>query len=130
MTTSSVWSLKNTTCIQTHCMFMNNNNNNNPFWRSDLDDVVGGVFVIWGDVQANQDALTVLVPHLCQCLQEVPLTCRPLILPSKPIPHNRPPKLQLFKCFQHRFGVHLLQCSYVSRHTTIKNSICFYVLFD
>lgn len=44
-------------------------------WMSDLDDVVQGVFVIGGDVQANQDTLTVLVPHFCQGLQEVPLAC-------------------------------------------------------
>lgn len=41
---------------------------------SDLDNVVRGVFVIRGDVQANQDALTVLIPHRCQRLQEAPLT--------------------------------------------------------
>lgn len=87
---------------------------------SDLDDVVGGVFVIGGDVQANQGALTVQVPHLCQRLQEAPLLRRPLKLPAEPIPHNRPPKLGLFQRLQHRFGVQLLQYSYVSTHREIK----------
>ena len=40
---------------------------------SDLDDVVGGVFVVRGDVEADQDALTVQVSHIRQRPQEAPL---------------------------------------------------------
>lgn len=73
--------------------------NINNWWISDLDYVVRGVFVIRGDVQTYQDALAVLVPHLCQRLQETPLTLRPLVLAAKPIPHHRPPKLRLSEHF-------------------------------
>lgn len=77
----------------------------------DLDDVVGGVFVVRGHVQANQDALTVEVPHVCQRLYKAPLPRRPLILPPEPIPHDRPAELGLLQSFQDRLGVQLLQNS-------------------
>lgn len=79
---------------------------------SDLDDVMRGVFVIRGDVEANQDALTVQVPHLRQRPQEAPVLRRPLILSAEPVPNSGPPKLGLFECSQHGFGVQPLQCSY------------------
>lgn len=86
---------------------------------SDLDHVVGGVFVIGGDVQANQHTPAVQVPHRRQRLQEAPLLRRPLIVPAEAIPHNRPPKLGLFQRFQDWFGVEDLQYSYVSKHRVI-----------
>lgn len=76
---------------------------------SDLDDVVGGVFVIRGHVQANQDALTVDVPHVRQRLQKAPLPRRPPVLPPEPVSHHGPPELGLFQRLQHRLGVQPLQ---------------------
>lgn len=78
---------------------------------SDLDDVMRGVFVIRGDVEADQDALTVQVPHLRQRPQEAPVLRRPLILGAEPVPNDGPPKLGLFERFQNGFGVQLLQYS-------------------
>lgn len=89
---------------------------------SDLDDVMRGVFVIGGDVEANQDALTVQVPHLRQRPQEAPVLRRPLILSAEPIPNNGPAKLGLFERSQHGFGVQLLQYSYNTHTHTWRDS--------
>lgn len=79
---------------------------------SDLDDVVGGVFVIRGHVQANQDALTVEVPNVRQRLHKAPLPRRPLVVPPEPVSHDGPAELGLFQRLQHRLGVQLLQQSW------------------
>lgn len=79
---------------------------------SDLDDVVGGVFVIGGHVQPNQDALAVLVPHVRQRLQEAPLPRRPRVLPPEPVSHHRPAELGLLQRFQHGLRVQPLQHSW------------------
>lgn len=97
---------------------------------SDLDDVVWGVFVIGGDVQSYQDALTVLVPHLGQSLQEAPVLCGPLVVSAEPFPHNGPPEHSLFECFQHWFGVHVLQYSYVNTQRKEESEIMYSILFD
>lgn len=77
--------------------------------ESHLDDVVGGVFVVGRDVQADQDTLAVLVPHLRQRPEEAPLLRRPLVLPARHVAQNWPSKLGLSQRLQHRLGVHLLQ---------------------
>lgn len=97
-------------------------NSDSELCMSHLDDVVRGVFVIWGHIQADQDALTVQVPYTRQCLHEAPLTRRPLILPTKPVPHDWPPKLWLFQGFQHWLGIQLLQYSYGSTHGEIEKN--------
>ena len=107
-----------------------NNNNDNERRISDLDDVVWGVLVVGGDVQADQDALAVLVPHLHQGLQEAPVSRRPLMLAAELVPHDGPPELWLPERSQHGFGVHLLQHGFrIHTHKNEESGIEIRILF-